>query len=88
MLEETNVTTVLLVMIWAVIAAMVPVAGLIIAAAVVVSLTGSLVHVWPIAARPVAEPDVTDRDEEGAGFGAAEEPVALKGTVAHSFTRG
>lgn len=71
MLVETNVTTVLVLlggqmkMVWAAIAAMVTVA-----AAVVFSLAGSLVSLG--AAGPLAGPDVTGRDEEGASFGAGE----------------
>lgn len=70
MLVETNVTTVLVLlgrqlkMVWAAIAAMVTVA------AAVFSLTGSLVSLG--AAGPLAGPDVTGRDEEGASFGAGE----------------
>lgn len=71
MLVETNVTTVLVLllgrqlkMVWAAIAAMVTVA------AAVLSLTGSLVSLG--AAGPLAGPDVTGRDEEGASFGAGE----------------
>lgn len=65
---------------------MVPVDGMIIAAPVVVLLTGSLVCVGAIAARPVAEPDVAHREEDAAVFGTAEELMALVGSVAHSFT--
>lgn len=87
MLVEADVTTgVLLLMVWTLVVAMVPVAGVIIAAAVVVSLAGSLVCVGAIAARPVAESDVADREEEAAGFWTAEEPMALIGTVAHPFS--
>lgn len=72
MLVETNVTTVLVLlllgrqlkMVWAAIAAMVTVA------AAVFSLAGSLVSLG--AAGPLAGPDVTGRDEEGASFGAGE----------------
>lgn len=79
-LVETGVTTLLLLMIWAVAVIMLPVA------AAVVSLAGSLVCVGAVATRPVAEPNVADWEEEGAGFGAGEEPVAFIGTVAQSFT--
>lgn len=83
---ETNVTTVLMLlllgrqlkMVWAAIAAMVTVA------AAVFSLTGSLVSLG--AAGPLAGPDVTGRDEEGASFGAGEEPLAFVSAVAFSPT--
>lgn len=85
-LAEADVTAVLLMVIRAAAAAVVPVAGVTVAPAVVVSLARSLVSVGALAAGPVAEPDVTDREEEGAGVRAAEEPVALIGAVACSFT--
>lgn len=82
MLVEANVTTLLL----GVVAA-VPVAGVAVAAAVLVPVTPPLVCVGGTVARPVAEPDVADRDEESAGFGACEVAVTLIGAVAHSFSR-
>lgn len=74
MLAETNVTTLLVLMlllgrrlkmVWAAIAAMVTVA-----AAVVFSLAGSLLAFG--AAGPLAGHDETGWDEEGASFGAGE----------------
>lgn len=57
MVVETNVVTVLLI---CAAIAVVPIAGVIIVVAeVVVSLTGSLVCVRAIAARPVPDPDLT-----------------------------
>lgn len=55
-------------------------------AAVVVLLTGSLVWVGAVAARPMAEPDVAHGEEEGTALWAAEESVTLVGPVAKSFT--
>lgn len=75
MLVVTNTTTVLL-LIWVFVVAVVPAAGLTVAAAV--SLADSLVCVGAIARRPVAELDEADWDEEGAAFGASEEPLAFK----------
>lgn len=70
--------------IWAAVVAVVPIAGVITAVSVVLSLAASLLGVGAIAARPLAGPDVADRDEKGAAFGAAEEPVAFVGPVADS----
>lgn len=78
---------VVLVIVRVVVVAVLPVDGVIIAvaAAAVFSLAGSLVSIGDAAAGPVTDPDVADGEEEGAGFGAAEEPMALKGPVACSF---
>lgn len=95
MLVEADVTTGLLLLllrqrlmmmrrIWAAVVAVVPIAGVITAVSVVLSLAASLLGVEAIAARPLAGPDVADRDEKGAAFGAAEEPVAFVGPVADS----
>lgn len=90
MLVDANVTTgllLLLLLAQSVVVVMVPIVGRIIAA-VVVLLTGSLVLVGAVAARPVAEPDVAHGEEEGATLWAAEEPVTLVRPVADSFTNG
>lgn len=92
MLVEADVSTVLLLLlllgmvIRTLVVAVVPVAGGIVATAVVIPVATSLVCVRVAAAGPVAEPDVADGEEEGAGFRAGEESVAFVGTVAHSFT--
>lgn len=97
MLVEANVTTgllllllvllvlVLLLVTQAVVVVMVPIVGRI-NVAVVVLLTGSLVWVGTVAARPMAEPDVAHGEEEGAALWTVEEPVTLVGPVANSFT--
>lgn len=65
---------------------MVPIDGVIVAAPAVVLLTDLFLCIRATAARPVAEPDMAHWEEEGAAFGAAEEPMAFIGPIAYSFT--
>lgn len=63
---------------------MVPIDRMIVAPAWVV-LTNVFLYVGATAARPVAEPNVADWEEEGTAFWAVEEPMALIGPVAFAF---
>lgn len=88
-LVEANVTTgwllLLLLMMIVVVVVMVPIDGMIVAPAMVV-LTDVFLCVRAIVARPVAEPNVADWEEERTAFWAVEDPMALIGPVAFAFS--
>lgn len=83
---EANVAVGLLVRLMYTGVVMVPIDGVIVAAPAVVLLTDLFLCIRATAARPVAEFDMAHWEEEGAAFGAAEEPMALVGPIACSFT--
>lgn len=68
-----------------VVVVVVPIDGMIVAPAMVV-VPDMFLCVGAAAARPVAEPDVADWEEEGTAFGAAEDAMALVGPVASALS--
>lgn len=84
-LVEANVATLRLLLMMMVVAIMVPIDGIIVAPAMVV-LTDMFLCVGATAARPVAQLDMTDWEEEGTAFRAVEQPLALIGPIAFAFS--
>lgn len=85
-LVKANVAVGLLVLLMYTVFVMVPIDGVIVAAPAVVLLTDLFLCIRATAARRVAGLDMAHWEEEGAAFGATEEPMALVGPIACSFT--